>query len=132
MTNSTPQDMLLPGEMFETEQNMPTEIPPKEMPAGTTLAQAEPTETPPSEVVAGASGTSAAVWHTGKKITGLWSINQNRNACIAVSGMSWKQLANNSDSAIVALTMLSCHAKDKGSNVNLYEDSGQIKEMYVW
>jgi hypothetical protein len=68
-----------------------------------------------------------------KKINGLWSINQNRNSWIGVSGIGWKKLANNSDSAIVALTMLSAHALEKGSVVNYREESdGMIHEIYVW
>ena len=72
-------------------------------------------------------------WLSNKKINGLWSINQNRNTWIGVSGVGWKKLANNSDSAIVALTMLSAHALEKGSVVNYREESdGMIHEIYVW
>jgi len=72
-------------------------------------------------------------WLNNKKINGLWSINQNRNSWIGVSGIGWKKLANNSDSAIVALTMLSAHALEKGSVVNYREESdGMIHEIYVW
>jgi len=74
-----------------------------------------------------------AAWLNNKKINGLWSINQNRNSWIGVSGIGWKKLANNSDSAIVALTMLSAHALEKGSVVNYREESdGMIHEIYVW
>ncbi len=93
-----------------------------------------PSEVPPAyaaeEKDEGAYG--AAVWHNGKKITGLWSKNENRNSWIGVSGLGWKKLANNSDTAVVALTMLSAHAKQVGSTVNLKVDSGQVKELYVW
>jgi hypothetical protein len=78
-----------------------------------------------------AAGVSA--WQNNKRITGLWSINENRNSWVGVDGIGWKKLANNSDSAIVALTMLSSHAREKGSAVDYREESdGMIYEMYVW
>lgn len=134
MTDSRPQGIPPEEEVFATVQDMPIEMPPEEMLAAASLEQAGPIETPPGEEEAAAavSDAAAAVWHTGKKITALWSKNQNRNSWIAVSSVGWKKLANNSDSAVVALTMLACHARDKGGNVSLKEDSGQIKEMYVW
>lgn len=92
--------------------------------------EAMPEQMPPE--MEEAVGEAAGVWHSGKKITSLWSINQNRNSWIGVSGLGWKKLANNSDSAVVALTMLASHAKQANRNVNLREESGQIKEMYVW
>jgi hypothetical protein len=67
-----------------------------------------------------------------KEVMGLWSINQNRNSWIGVPGLGWKKLASNSDSVVVALTILASHAKSTGCNVNLKEDSGQIIEIYAW
>ena len=68
-----------------------------------------------------------------KQITALWSITQDKNAGVGVSGIGWKYLANNSGSAIVALTMLSAHARVNRSVVNYRDESdGMIHEMYVW
>jgi hypothetical protein len=87
----------------------------------------------PSLPVATAGVAGVSAWQNNKRITGLWSINQNRNSWVAVDGVGWKKLVNNSDSAIVALTMLSSHAREKGSTVNYREESdGMIYEMYVW
>jgi len=80
-------------------------------------------------------GSTAGVtaWQNNKRINALWSINQNRNSWIGIEGIGWKKLANNSDSAIVALTMLSAHAREKNSPVSCREESdGMIYEMYVW
>jgi len=72
-------------------------------------------------------------WQSKKQITATWSLNQNRNSWVSVSDLGWKKLSNNSDSAIVALTMLAAHAREKGSVVNYREESdGMIHEMYVW
>ncbi|HWB02106.1 MAG TPA: hypothetical protein VG796_03715 [Verrucomicrobiales bacterium] len=85
----------------------------------------------PAEGGGAAAGITA--WLNNKRITALWSINQNRNSWAHVEGIGWKRLANNSDSAIVALTMLAAHAREKASVVNYREESdGMIREMYVW
>ena len=77
--------------------------------------------------------TGISAWQNNKRITGLWSINQNRNSWVYVDTVGWKKLANNSDSAIVALSMLGAHAREKSSVVNYREESdGMIREMYVW
>jgi len=78
------------------------------------------------------TGFGAGSWHPNKKITALWSINQTRNAYAAVSGLGWKKLANNSDSGIVALNMLTSHAKDRNRNVKVRIDNNKIVEIYVW
>src|SRR5262249_25388456 len=91
------------------------------------IGEAAPT-TLPDEVSVGVSA-----WNNTKRITGLWSINQNRNSWIYVDGVGWKKLANNSDSAIVALSILSAHAREKNATVNYRDESdGMIHEMYVF
>jgi hypothetical protein len=80
-----------------------------------------------------AAGEGMTTWLNNKHIVGLWSINQNLNVIVYADGIGWKKLANNSDSAIVALTMLSAHAREKASIVNFREESdAMIHEMYVW
>lgn len=82
-------------------------------------------------IAAGIAGITA--WNSNKKVTALWSINQNRNSWVGIGGIGWKKLANNSESAIVALTLLSAHAREKGSIVHYRDESdGMIHEMYVW
>lgn len=87
----------------------------------------------PSLPIREGEAVGIAAWINNKKVNGLWSINQNRNSWTSIEGVGWKKLANNSDSAIVALTMLSAHAREKGSVVNYREESdGMIHEIYVW
>lgn len=118
------EDSVMAGVEEARPKEMIEELPP--------LAEAMPLETPPNLEATVSEAFGAAVWHSAKKITRLWSINQNRNSWITISGIGWRKLANNSDSAIVALSMLAAHAKQMGGNANLKEDSGQIKEIYVW
>jgi len=111
---------------------------------------AAPTFEPPDELVAtklfriqdvanlsaaqaASASASATVWQYGKKINALWSINENRNSWVGVTGVGWVKLANNNDTAIVALTMLGADAKLTQGTVNYRQESdGMIHEMYVW
>lgn len=117
----------------EEEPSRPTQSPPEN--AASTADEDEPTrptELPPSEKATENDAYGAATWHNNRKITALWSIDQNRNSWIHVSDLGWRRLADNSDSAVVALTTLGTHAKQTGATVNLLEDSGKITEIYVW
>jgi poly(3-hydroxybutyrate) depolymerase len=117
---------------------MPSQTPPAVVSGGVSVEGPVPTmagigDAAPSLPVIEGGVTAITAWQNNKQITALWSINQNRNAWVGVGGIGWKRLANNSDSAIVALTMLSAHAREKGSTVNYREESdGMIHEMYVW
>ncbi len=92
---------------------------------------AAPTLAPPSELAGAGGGVTA--WQSDKRINALWSISENRNSWVSVVGVGWKKLANNSDSAIVALTLLGAHAKQMQTAVNYRDEAdGMIHEMYVW
>lgn len=96
---------------------------------------AAPTLTPPSaeELAAGVAGIAATLWHTDKRVTALWAINQNRNSWMGTNDAGWQKLANNSDTAIVAMTMLASNARDtNGSITYRTESDGMVHEMYVW
>ena len=131
MTELSPQEVPPSEEagLMEGAQTAPSEELTEEAMQVMVDAQAVPQEMPPALTEGFGAG---GVWHNGKKITALWSINQNRNSWVAVSGLGWKKLANNSDTAVVALTMLGAHAKQGNRNANLREESSQIREMYVW
>ncbi len=80
-----------------------------------------------------ANAAAASAWNNGKKINALWAINENRNSWVGVTGVGWVKLANNNDTAIVALTMLGADAKLTQGTVNYRQESdGMIHEMYVW
>lgn len=82
---------------------------------------------------AAAARVAATVWLNSQTINALWTINEDRNSWLGVAAVGWMKLANNSDTAIVALTILGAHAKDGQRLVNLrQEDDGMIHEMYVW
>jgi hypothetical protein len=63
----------------------------------------------------------------------LWAINQNRNSWVYITGVGWKRLSDSSDSAVVALTMLSAHAKNGQTPYNYREEAdAKIHEIYAW
>jgi hypothetical protein len=102
---------------------------------GMAAVAAAPTAEPPTAaeggVAAGAIG--ASVWVNNKKINALWTISENRNSWVGVAGVGWVKLANNSDSAIVALTMLGANARHTQGIVNYRQEAdNMLHEMYVW
>lgn len=119
-------DISTPTEMppLEAEEQLSVEGPETTIEGIGDMAPSLPVE---ADVMAG-----VAAWQNNKRVTALWSINQNCNSYAGISGMGWKKLANNSASAIVALTMLCSHAREKNSVVNFREEGGMIREMYVW
>ncbi len=93
---------------------------------------AKPSAEPPAAAITAGDGGVTA-WINNQKINALWSINENRNSWIGVAGIGWRKLANNSDSAIVALTILGANAKQTQGPVNYRQEAdGMIYEMYVW
>jgi len=92
----------------------------------------EPTLAPP-EIEGGQSIAGITAWQADKRVGALWGINQVRNSWVFVTGVGWRKLVNNSDSAIVALTMLSAHAKQLNSRVDYREEAdGMVYEIYAW
>lgn len=101
------------------------------------VAVTGPTWGPPTagDVTGGAALTAvgASTWINGKKINVLWTINENRNSWVGVAGVGWVKLANNSDSAIVAFSMLGANARQTQGIVNYRQEAdNMIHEMYVW
>ncbi len=112
---------------------MPNQQPPATGVSGaiSTGADDAPTLTPGAAGVTAAAGVTT--WLNNKRVSGLWGINQNRNSWVYVTGVGWKKLANNSDTAVVALTILAASAKQMQSVYNYREEAdGMIHETYVW
>ena len=119
MPDTKPQDQVLPEVKTQVSDN--------------TTA---PTAQPPAQVQA-ASGAavdaSTTTWINNQKVTALWSIAENRNSWVGLSGNGWVKLANNSDTAVVALTMLASHAKQMQTVVNCRQEAdNMIHEIYAW
>ena len=96
-------------------------------------AEAMPTLSPDDAGAGAEAQGGVAAWLNNKRVGALWGINQNRNSWVYITGVGWKKLANNSDTAVVALTMLAASAKHTQTNYNYREEAdGMIHETYVW
>lgn len=94
---------------------------------------APPGQAAPTLPLASVAARGVSLWQQNKKLSALWSINQDRNSWVGVDGIGWKKLANSNDSSVVALTLLATHAREKDAVVSYREESdGMIYEMYVW
>jgi hypothetical protein len=92
-----------------------------------------PVMTPPGVVEEVSNSTGITTWKNSRKITALWSINQNRNSWAHIMGIGWKKLSNKCDSGSIALTVLASSAKLTQTPVNYREEADKmIHEMYVW
>ena len=114
---------------------MPTQEPPSAALGGTGQGTGGGAEDVPTLLPSGAGVTAGAVgaWLNDKRVTALWAINQNRNSWAYIAGVGWKKLANNSDTAVVALAMLAAHAKQSQTNYSYRDEAdGMIHESYVW
>jgi hypothetical protein len=106
---------------------------PEQLPAGTATMSAAPAA--PSLPLPGgaAAQTGVTAWVSSMTFNALFSINQSRNSWVGVAGVGWKKLSDASDSASIALSMLSAHAREKQSPVNYREEAdAKIHEVYVW
>jgi hypothetical protein len=95
------------------------------------------THATPSQAVEGvvsqAGAAAASTWHDGKTVVSQWTINQDRNTWMGVSGIGWQKLSTASDSGCVALTMLAASALISKRPVNyLQESDGMVHQIYLF
>jgi hypothetical protein len=80
-----------------------------------------------------AAGAVTATWQSNVHVSGMWSINQDRNAWVYLDTVGWRKLSDASESGLVAMNMIAAHAYQMGSTSSLYEgDDGRIAQLYVW
>jgi hypothetical protein len=80
----------------------------------------------------GVNGIVDTRWIRGKKVLGVWTINQDRNAWVYLSDEGWKRISGGNDDAFInTLTQLAA-AKAVNANVDVYVDNGIITVVYVF
>jgi len=72
-----------------------------------------------------------AGWSTNKLITGLWTIDQDRNAFAYVDGDGWKRIAYDNDNVYYNMLSQLISAKGSGSTVSLNISNDTITQVYV-
>jgi hypothetical protein len=97
--------------------------------SSTNSAANAPSMTPPD---ASETAFGAGVWNNDKRVNGLYSTHDARNAWMSIVGVGWVKLATSNDSANEAMTILASHARVKNSQINYSVDAGLVNEMYVW
>lgn len=90
-----------------------------------------PTLTPPERSEA-AGAIGAAVWSTDKRVNGIYTTFNPRNAWMSIAGVGWKKLATGSDAMCEAMTQLAAHAREKNCRIDYAEENGLVTQIYVW
>jgi C1A family cysteine protease len=80
----------------------------------------------------GVNGILDTRWIRGKKVLGLWTINQERNAWVYLSDEGWQKISNNNDDAFINMLTQLAAAKAVNANVDVYVDNGLITIIYVF
>jgi hypothetical protein len=82
---------------------------------------------------ASVTATAAAGLSSGN-VTALWSINEDRNSWVSITGPGWVKLSTASDTGVVALTALAAHARAANRYISYSTDpnSHELTQMYVW
>ena len=89
-------------------------------------------EAAPTLPLPGQARERAAAGERDRRVTALWSADQEGNTWVGIGGVGWRRLGGGCDSAHIALTMLAAHAREQGSRVHYRESDGVIGEIYVW
>lgn len=84
-----------------------------------------------SEMI-GPNGVVDTGWVNGKKVQGIWTINQERNAWVYLSDTGWKRISNSNDDAFLNILNQLAAAKAANANVNVYVENGLITVVYVF
>ena len=72
-------------------------------------------------------------WLKGRKVIGLWAIDQNRNAWAYLDGgIGWRRIAYDNDNIFFDLLTQLAAAKTGKSTVNVYQENKIIKQVYVF
>lgn len=70
------------------------------------------------------------MWLSGKKVQGLWTINEDRNAWAYMEGSGWRKIANNDDDVFANLLAQLVSAKNMNRAVSVYLTDGMITQIY--
>lgn len=70
------------------------------------------------------------LWISGKKILGLWTINEDRNAWVYLENTGWKRISNDNDNVFVNLLNQLSSAKTNNRPISVYLNNGLITQVY--
>jgi hypothetical protein len=71
-------------------------------------------------------------WQTNRRVSGLWTINEDRNAWAHFAGLGWRKISRENDNILFDMLAQLVAAKAAGRPVSFYEVKGVIKQVYVF
>jgi C1A family cysteine protease len=77
-------------------------------------------------------GFATGIWQNNKRVVGLWTIDQDRNAWACIDGIGWKRVSFDNDNVFFDMLNLLVMAKAANRPINYYELGGVIKQVYVF
>lgn len=79
-----------------------------------------------------ALGVAETMWLNNRHVVGLWTNDQERNAYAYLDGaIGWRRVAYDNDNIFVDMLTQLTAAKNVNRPVNVYEDQGVLKQLYV-
>ena len=79
----------------------------------------------------GVRGVTLRLWQNNMQVRGLWTNNADRNAWVYLTGAGWRKIAPDSDQVTATMLAQLVSAKAGARPVNVFEDAGTIKQLYV-
>jgi C1A family cysteine protease len=79
----------------------------------------------------GVEGIENTGWQSNRRVIGLWTINEDRNAWVYFDGLGWRKISPDSDSILRIMLADLIAAKAAGRPVTFYEENGVIKQLYA-
>jgi len=70
-------------------------------------------------------------WQNNRRVIGLWTINQDRNAWVYFNGLGWRKISPDNDNIFLDMLAQLIAAKAANRPVNFYEKNSVIKQIYV-
>jgi C1A family cysteine protease len=80
----------------------------------------------------GVTGVEETGWLNNRRVIGLWTINQDRNAWAYIDAVGWRRVAFDNDNVFHDMLAQLIAAKGAARPVNLYQEQGVIKQLYVF
>jgi len=78
------------------------------------------------------NGIANTGWETNQTVTGLWTINQDRNAWVYFSALGWRKVSPDNDNIFFDMLSQLIAAKAAGYRVNFYQENSILKQVYVY
>jgi len=80
----------------------------------------------------GVAGIENTGWQSNRRVTGLWTINEDRNAWAYFESLGWRKVSPDNDNIFFDMLTQLIAAKAAARPVNFYEEQSVIKQIYVF